>query len=136
MDEVHASDAVSGVGQVAITVENVERATAFYRDVLGLPHLFSAPPGLSFLRCGDVRLMLAQPEDGGEAPSKDGVVVYYRVADIAAAHARLASGGAEVVAAPHVVHRSGETELWIGFYRDSEGNLLGVMSEKPQGRTD
>ena len=137
MSEIQASGtAVSGVGQVAIPVDDVERATEFYRDVLGLPHLFSAPPGLSFFRCGDVRIMLSRPEEGGEVPTKGGALLYYRVADVRGAHDRLASGGADIVAEPHVVHRSGGMELWIGFYRDTEGNLLGVMAENPEGGTD
>jgi methylmalonyl-CoA/ethylmalonyl-CoA epimerase len=137
MSEIQPSGtAVSGIGQVAIPVDDVERATGFYRDVLGLPHLFSAPPGLSFFNCGDVRIMLSRPEEGGQAATSGGALLYYRVADVLGAHARLASGGAEVVAEPHVVHRSGGTELWIGFYRDSEGNLLGVMAENPEGGAD
>jgi len=128
--------AVSGVGQVAIPVDDVERATEFYRDVLGLAHLFSAPPGLSFFSCGDVRIMLSRPEEGGQALTNGGALLYYRVADVGGAHDRLASGGAEIVAEPHVVHRSGGTELWIGFYRDTEGNLFGVMAENPEGGTE
>ncbi len=119
---------LSSIGQIAITVTDVERATSFYKDVLGLPHLFSAPPGLSFFQCGDVRLMLSAAEDPALAPP--GSILYYRADDVAAAHARLVEGGAHVEGEPHVVHKTEAMELWIGFYRDSEGNMLGVMEER------
>ena len=115
------------IGQIEILVRDVERATAFYRDVLGLPHLFSAPPGLSFFRCGEVRVMLARPE-GGErvAPSS---ILYYAVDDLRAAHGDLVERGAEMVHEPHVIHRTETMELWMSFFRDGEGNVFGLMSE-------
>jgi len=116
------------LGQVAIRARDIARATAFYRDVLGLPHLFSAPPGLAFFRCGEVRLMLAVPEPEFDHPAS---VLYYLVDDLSATHAALAAQGVEVVHAPRLVHRAADHELWIGFIRDSEGNTLGLMQEKP-----
>jgi len=117
----------SHIGQIAINVKDIERATAFYRDVLGLEHLFSAPPGLSFFRCGEVRLMLSKPEK----PDFDhpGSILYYSVDDVDIAHGALVGGGAEVEGEPHVVHRTDSTELWMGFYRDPEDNLFATMSE-------
>ena len=119
---------ISHIGQVAIHVQDVERATAFYRDVLGLEHLFSAPPGLSFFRCGEVRLMLARPERSAPTPSS---VLYYAVEDVTAAHRTLSAAGADVVSAPHIIHRTAEMELWMAFFRDGEGNTFGVMNEAP-----
>lgn len=134
--------APTGIGQIAVPVRDLERATAFYRDVLGLPHLFSAPPGMSFFRCGEVRLMLAAPEPGSEEASAgedggedgdEGGLLYYRVGDIGSAHDRLVAAGAAVLAKPHVVHRSEDGELWMGFYRDSEGNRFATMAERAGG---
>lgn len=117
------------VGQIALVVRDVERATAFYRDVVGLEFLFTAPPGLAFLRCGEVRLMLSRAESPEqEHPAS---ILYYDVEDVAGAHDRFVAGGAEVVRAPHVVHRTDETELTIGFYEDGEGNTFGLMHEGP-----
>lgn len=128
--------AVVGIGQIAVPVQDVGRATAFYRDVLGLPHLFSAPPGLSFFRCGEVRLMLQAPESEDEEPAP-APLIYYRVEDVGAAHRRLAGakgrGDAAVVAEPHVVHRTDDQELWMGFYRDSEGHTFATMAEVEAG---
>ena len=115
------------IGQIHLGVRDVERATAFYRDVLGLKHLFSAPPGLSFFRCGEVRLMLSLPERPDEAPT--GSILYYAVEDVASAHEALLEGGAEALQEPHVVHKTDSMELWMAFFRDTEGNTFAVMSE-------
>ena len=118
------------IGQIAVPVKDVERATAFYRDVLGLTHLFSAPPGLSFFRCGEVRLMLERPGPEELPPAS---VLYYSVDDVQAAFERIAAAGAEVVAEPHIIHRTQEMELWMAFFRDGEGNIFAVMREVPLG---
>ena len=112
------------IGQIAIPVEDVDRAAAFYADVLGLRLLFRAPPGLVFFDCGGVRLMLSRPEG---APAAG--VVYYAVADLPAAHAALVARGADFVQPPHRIARLPDHDLWMAFLRDSEGNLLGLMSE-------
>ena len=136
------ADAAAGaprrIGQIALTVQDVERATTFYRDVLGLEFLFSAPPGLAFLRCGETRLMLAEPPPPEASPGDEHPpsIVYFDVADPGAAHRRLAGAGAEVVSEPHVVHRTETMELRIGFYRDRDGHLFGVMNESPAGGTE
>lgn len=121
------------IGQIAVPVKDPERATTFYRDVLGLTHLFSAPPGLSFFRCGEVRLMLSAPEADDETPAEaggaDGTLLYYRVDDLDAMHRRLVAAGTVVLAEPHVVHRGAGAQLWMGFYRDSEGNRFATMAE-------
>lgn len=59
--------AITGIGQIAIACHDVRRATAFYRDVVGLPFLFETT-GLAFFRCGDVRLMLTRTEQAELAP--------------------------------------------------------------------
>lgn len=122
--------AVRRIGQIAVNVGDLERASAFYRDVLGLEHLFTAPPGLAFFRCGEVRLMLERPEE--EAPPRASIL-YYEVDDVAQAHRALVAGGAEVVAEPQVIHRTDTTELWMAFFGDGEGNTLAVMREVPVG---
>lgn len=112
------------VGQIAVTVEDVERATVFYRDVLGVPFLFDAP-GLAFFDLGGVRLMLSRPEGVGPASS----VLYFRAADIQASYETLLSHGVEFKGAPHVVHRTDGYELSMAFFDDSEGNVMAIMHE-------
>jgi catechol 2,3-dioxygenase-like lactoylglutathione lyase family enzyme len=122
-----AFDRPTRIGQIAIPVTDLDRAVAWYADVLGLRLLFRAPPGLAFFDCGGVRLMLSRPE-GADATSRAGVL-YYLVADIAAAHAGLLARGARFVDEPHVVARLPDHDLWMAFCHDSEGNLLALMRE-------
>ncbi len=70
------------VGQILIPVEDLERATAFYRNTLGIPFLFSAPPQMSFFMPGNVRLLVGVPEAGQRR--ERGSMVYFRVTDIKA----------------------------------------------------
>lgn len=108
------------IGQIAVNARSIERATAFYRDTLGMKHLFSAPPKMSFFDCGGIWLLLGEPEAAeSDHPSS---ILYFDVPDIAAAHAVLAGRGVEFRSAPHLVHRAADYELWLAFFRDSEGN--------------
>lgn len=128
---------ISRVGQIAIRVHDLDRAVAFYRDVLGLRFLFQAPPGLAFFECGGVRLMLSRPERSEH--DHPGSVVYYVVDDIQAAWAAVTAGGAKPATAgapePHLIAKMPDHDLWMAFIDDSEGNLLGLMSEvRPPAR--
>jgi methylmalonyl-CoA/ethylmalonyl-CoA epimerase len=122
---------ISRVGQIAINVHDLDRAVAFYRDVLGLRFLFQAPPGLAFFDCGGVRLMLTLPE--GPEHDHPGSVIYYVVDDLeaawAAVRARGAAPGTANGAEPHLIAKLPDHDLWMAFVEDSEGNLLGLMSE-------
>jgi len=116
------------LGQVAINVHNLARATAFYRDTLGLPLLFSAGE-LAFFDCGGVRLMLSLPEKAEfDHPSS---ILYFAVADIVVAHRQLRARGVRIEAEPHIVARMPASDIWMAFFRDSEDNLLALMNEAP-----
>ncbi len=115
------------VGQLLIPVEDLARATAWYRDALGLPFLFSAPPQMSFFQAGNVRLLVGVPE--GNQPRHRGSMVYFKVADIQAVHATLSARGVAFGGAPHLVHRAAGSELWLCEFRDPDGNQLALMSE-------
>lgn len=120
---------VRSIGQIHVTVDELPRAVAFYRDVLGLPLLLEVPEQeMAFLDCGGVRLYL------GKAESPDSVsrpLLYLTVADVEEGHRRLASQGVPMLSEPHVVHRSDATELWMTFFRDPDGTTLALMAEKP-----
>lgn len=116
------------IGQIAIPVADVDRATAFYRDVLGMRFLFSAPPGLAFFDCGGVRLMLDAVAPSG--PDRHSSVIYYPVADLDGAYEALMGRGVAFDAKPHLVARMPDHELWMAFLRDPDGNLIGLMSER------
>ena len=116
------------IGQLAITVRDLERAVTFYRDALGMRFLFEAPPRMAFFDCGGIRLLLGESEDPESAPSSS--VIYFRVDDIEAVHRALAERGVGFEAEPHLVHKAEDHELWLAFLRDSEGNQLALMSER------
>jgi len=119
---------ISRLGQVCINIHDLDRATQFYRDALSLPLLFIAG-GMAFFDCGGVRLMLARPEKPEfDHPSS---VLYFNVPDIAAAHRQMLAGGAHFEGEPHVIAKMPAYDLWMAFFRDSEENLMALMSEVP-----
>ena len=118
---------LSTIGQLHVPVSNVERATAFYRDRLGLRFLF-AYPGLAFFDADGVRLMLSAPE----TPAFDGhLTIYFRVPDINAAVEALEGRRVAFTDRPHVVHRDGTSELWMCHTTDPDGNHILLMCEVP-----
>jgi methylmalonyl-CoA/ethylmalonyl-CoA epimerase len=120
---------ISRLGQIAINVHDLDRATAFYRDILGLPLLFTTT-ALAFFDCGGVRLMLSPPEK----PEFDhpGSVLYFTVPDIASAHRQMLSSGVHFEDPPHLIARMPNHDLWMTFFRDPDQNLLALMCEMPQ----
>ena len=127
MNAAPPSPTLSEIGQIAIVVSDVAKATTFYRDVLGLKFLFSAGPNLAFLAAGSVRLMLTLPAGAGEAGKNS--ILYFKVADLAATHAAVVERGAKNERGPTLTAKLPDHELWIAFVRDPDGNLVGLMSE-------
>jgi methylmalonyl-CoA/ethylmalonyl-CoA epimerase len=120
--------AISRLGQIAINVHDLERAAAFYRNILGLPLLFTAG-SLAFFDCGGVRLMLTRPEK----PEFDhpGSILYFAVPDIVGAHRQMLSSGVRFEDEPHLIAKMPTHDLWMTFFRDPEQNLLALMCEMP-----
>lgn len=117
----------ASVMQLLIPVDDLDRAIVFYRDTLGLPFLFTAPPQMSFFQCGSVRLLVGVlPPD---QPPQRGSAIYFRVANIHAVYQTLRERGVEFGAGPHVIHRAAGMELWLAEFRDPDGNALALMSE-------
>lgn len=118
---------IARLGQVAINVKDVERAAGFYQGLLGLTLLFKAPPGLAFFDCGGVRLML----DRAEKPEFDhpSSILYFAVLDIQTAYAKLKENGVRFEEEPHLIAKMPTHDLWMAFFRDSEENLMALMSE-------
>ena len=124
---------LSRIEQIAIPVRDLARATAFYRELLGMQLLFEVPPQLAFFDCEGVRLALSIASDPMYEPP--GSIVYYRVADIDMAHAELERRGVEFLRGPHLVARLDAIEVWMAFFEDTEGNTLAITSERPVART-
>ncbi|MEO7367708.1 MAG: VOC family protein [Gemmatimonadaceae bacterium] len=129
MDNDGATNHLSTIGQIAINVKDVARATAFYRDVLGLKFLF-APPNLAFFDAGGVRLMLTTAEKAEfDHPAS---ILYYKVGDIVGMHRALVAKGVTSEEEPRLVAPMPDHDLWISAYRDSENNYFALMSEVPR----
>ena len=119
---------LNAIGQISMNATDIPRAVAFYRDSLGMRLLFEAPPKMAFFDAGGVRLMLSLPE----TPEYDhpGSVLYFRVDDIDQAYAQLKERGVPFQGKPHLIARMPDHELWMTFFKDSEGNTLALMAEK------
>ena len=117
---------ITRIGQIAVTARELPRAVRFYRDTLGLRLLFEVPQ-MAFFDCGGIRLMLgAASEPRFDHPAS---ILYYQVADIAAAHRTLVARGVAFEQPPHFVARLDTHDLWLAFFSDTEGNVLALMSE-------
>jgi predicted enzyme related to lactoylglutathione lyase len=127
MTTAAAGVGVTRLGQIQLRAHDVDRAAKFYEDVVGLKLLFKAPPNLAFLDCCGVRLMIDKPEK----PEFDhpGSILYFVVPDIHAAHVKMKESGAHFEDEPHLIAKMPDHDLWMTFFRDSEGNLMGLMSE-------
>jgi methylmalonyl-CoA/ethylmalonyl-CoA epimerase len=118
---------ITRLGQIAINAKDVDRAAAFYQEKLGLKLLFKAPPGLAFFDCGGVRLMLSRAEKAEfDHPSS---VLYFAVPDIQAAYPKLKEDGVHFEDEPHLIAKMPTHDLWLTSFRDTEGNLMALMSE-------
>jgi catechol 2,3-dioxygenase-like lactoylglutathione lyase family enzyme len=120
------TEPLSRIHQIAMPVHDTDRAVRFYRDTLGLPLLFTAPPGLAFFDCGGVRLMLSPPSPGHDRP---GSVLYFAVEDINATFEVLRAKGVTFEGRPHKIAAVADREVWLAGFEDSEGNTLALMSE-------
>ena len=130
MPAAPAAPGLSTIGQIAITVADVDRAIRFYRDTLGMKFLFQFP-NLAFFDCDGVRLMLSAAEKPGETYSS---VVYFKVPDIRQVFQGLTSRGVASEGEPHMIARMPDHDLWMAFFRDPDRNLLALMSEVPRNQ--
>ncbi len=112
------------LGQIARTVSDLSASETWYRDALGLQHLFSVP-SMAFFQCGEIRLMLT--ENSKEQTSDS--IIYFSVDDIQAEQERLNRQGIEIIQSAQKIHRYEDgREEWMAFFNDLEGRPLGLMS--------
>ena len=117
---------LTGILQIAIPVQDVARATAFYRDVLELKFLMEFP-NMAFFDCGGVRLYLSG-EGPGHASSNP--YMYFKTPDIDRQWSILKERQVTIHQEPHIIARMPDHDLWLMWIKDSEGNLLGIMEER------
>lgn len=120
------STGLSQIGQIALTVSDLERAIGFYRDSLGMNMLFRVP-NLAFFDCSGIRLMLSPPE--GEFQPRASSVIYFKVPDIHSAFDALSSRGVNFIDKPHLIAKMPDHELWMTFFKDPDGHALALMAE-------
>ncbi len=128
MAEADPSFGLSQIGQIAVTVEDLDRAVRFYRDTLGMRMLFQVP-NMAFFNCGGIRLMLTLPEKSNEGFSS---IIYYKVEDIQKAFETLSGRNVAFEGKPHLIAKLADHDLWMAFFRDPDRNLLALMSEVPR----
>jgi methylmalonyl-CoA/ethylmalonyl-CoA epimerase len=121
---------LSQIGQIFVNVKDLDRAIAFYRDMLGMRFLFTAPPGMAFFECGGIRIMLGR----ADRPEIDhpASIIYYKVDDIEKVYEIFNARGVEFIVKPHLVAPMPTYDLWLADFKDSEGNILALMSEVPR----
>lgn len=134
MGEVGAAFGLGRIGQVHVRVRDMDRAVAFYKDRLGMRYLFQVPPQvptMAFFQCGEVTIMLGVPEEAQfDHPAS---IIYYMVEDIGRAFETLSQRGVSFKAAPHLIHKAPDHDLWMAFFQDSEDNTAALMSHVPRG---
>ena len=121
---------LSQIAQIFVNVKDLDRAIAFYRDMLGMRFLFTAPPGMAFFDCGGIRIMLGR----ADRPEIDhpASIIYYKVDDIEKVYEVFNARGVEFIVKPHLVAPMPTYDLWLADFKDSEGNILALMSEVPR----
>lgn len=119
---------LSTIKQIAITVSDVDKALTIYRDILGLDFLFSAGPNLAFLNADGVRIMLSTPQGAGAVGANS--ILYFSVNNIEKAYKEFVERGAKEERAPQLAANMHDHDLWNGFLRDQNENLVGLMEEK------
>ncbi|WP_419883216.1 VOC family protein [Peribacillus sp. B-H-3] len=120
------ANSIQKVGQIGIPVKNLEKAVGFYKDLLKLPFLFSTD-SMAFFDCNGTRLLLSLPEK--EDFTQSGSVIYFQVENIKEAHEELIEKGVYFIDEPHIVAKMEQTETWMTFFKDTEGNTHSLISE-------
>ena len=124
LENEHSSPCIQAglIGQIGRSVANIGDAQSWYRDVLGLAHLFSSG-GMAFFDCSGTRLMLTE----GKAEHES--ILYFITSDIHQKHRDLKEKGATILSAPHRIHTHEDgTEEWMCFFEDCDGRPLAFMA--------
>ncbi|MCM3710653.1 VOC family protein [Sporosarcina luteola] len=117
---------IKKIGQIGVPAKNIERATAFYQEQLGLQLLFNTDT-MAFFDCDGVRLLVSLPEKEEFANSSS--VLYFHVEDIKQAFEEYKEKGIVFIDEPHVVAKVEQTETWMVFFKDTEDNMHALLSE-------
>jgi methylmalonyl-CoA/ethylmalonyl-CoA epimerase len=117
---------IQKVAQLGVPVKDLNRALDFYKEKLGLSLLFTTD-SMAFFECNGMRLMLSLPEKDEYSHSSS--VIYFQVNNIKETYENLLGKDVSFIDKPHVVAKMGQTETWMVFFKDTEGNTHALMSE-------
>jgi predicted enzyme related to lactoylglutathione lyase len=117
---------IQKIGQIAVPVKDFDRGVQFYKEILNLPLLFNTG-NLAFFDCNGVRLLLSINENE-QFPDRSSVL-YFQVANLKQAYKELLGKGVTFIDEPHLIAKIGNTETWMSFFNDTEGNIHALMSE-------
>lgn len=120
------TNTIQQIGQIGVPVKDIDRAVQFYKKKLGLTLLFNTD-SMAFFECNGLRLMLTLPEKEEFAHSSS--VIYFEVKDIKSSYEELKDNGVRFDDEPHIVNKMGQTETWMTFFKDTEGNTHALLSE-------
>lgn len=120
---------LDAIGQIAVAISDFETAKNFYQKILNLPLLFDVPPNLAFFDVSGIRLMLTTLQ--GDPKDHHTSVIYYKVKNIEAVFKSLECQQVNIERQPQLTAKMADHQLWMGFIRDPDNNLIGIMEEKP-----
>jgi methylmalonyl-CoA/ethylmalonyl-CoA epimerase len=121
---------LNAIGQVSLTVDDIEAAEKFYVGTLKLRKLYRFG-NLLFLDCTGVRLFIEPSNEKPFVPRSS--VLYFRVPDLAFAVNQMRDSGVEFIDQPHLIAPMEDHDLWMTFFKDPAGNLHALMQEAPKG---
>lgn len=125
---------IESIGQIAIAITDIRKSVVFYQDVLGLELLFEVPSGMAMFDCGGTRVMLTTQQ--GLERDHHTSVIYYKVKNIEVSSKAIKNNGAKFLQEPQLVAKMVDHDLWMGFIRDPDENLVGIMAELPVSNED
>ncbi len=121
------TQAINSIGQISRTVQDIKQSESWYRDTLGLNHLYTFEK-LAFFDIDGVRLYLSESEDKQKVNPES--IIYFKTSDIAKSHQQLTDKGIDFTHSPHIVHTHEDgTEEWMAFFNDLEGRPLGLTGQ-------
>ena len=118
------------IGQIALAVRDVDASQAFYKETLGLRHLYRFGD-LTFFDCAGVRLLMEKAKENSVIGR--GSPIYFPCPEIVVAVQELKRRDVVFTSEPHLIAKMEDHDLWMAFFVDPDGNTLALMQEAPKG---
>ncbi len=118
---------IDKIGQIAITVSNIEKSMLFYRDTIGLKYLFH-DNNVALFDLNGIRLMLGKNESDQKKPF--GMIIYFMVNEINSEFEKIKNKGVKTIREPHFTAKYNDKEIWLAFFKDMDENIFALMEER------